>query len=298
MRQPKWNRRTFLKTSALGVASVRYTFAQGRAWGVQLYTVRGVLRRDPAGVLRAIADMGYREVELVRSGMSQVVPHLKTLPLNATSGHYEAELVMGDWRANQEQLKDPYYPKDWEAAVDQAASVGLRYMVVSSYRASREAGIDGYKKFAEQMNLASPVCLKAGIRLGYHNHAFEFGPVGGTRPIDVLVKELAPEVGLELDVFWASVAGEDPTTLIRSWGPRVRILHLKDRAPGVSQTVNEREVPGDAFREVGRGMLDFKGILDTAKAVGVEHYFVEQDQCPGNPLDSLRESIRYLQQFA
>ena len=68
MWQPKWNRRTFLRTSALGVASVRYTFAQGRAWGVQLYTVRDVLRRDPAGVLRAIADMGYREVSSCGAG--------------------------------------------------------------------------------------------------------------------------------------------------------------------------------------------------------------------------------------
>ncbi|GAB4255299.1 MAG: sugar phosphate isomerase/epimerase [Acidobacteriota bacterium] len=293
-------RREFLLASAAaGLASFRGLRAADRAWGVQLYTVRSILPSDPAGVLRKIAEIGYREVELVRAGMKDVVPHLAAVSLKPAAGHYEAALVTGDWKASDEaREKDPYLPRDWREAVDVAAKVGLEFMVISSFRAPRDAGLDAYRRFAEQMNRAAEVCSQAGLRLAYHNHAFEFDPAKGERPIDIFLEEFGPDVTIELDVFWASVAGEDPTTLIRTWGKRVSLLHLKDRKPGVSPTFVEFQVPRDAFREVGQGVLDFPGILAAAERTGVSHYFVEQDQCPGNPLDSIKKSFEYLKQLS
>lgn len=301
MTKPRYSvtRREFLLASAAGAFSLRGLRAADRVWGVQLYTVRSILPRDPAGVLRRIAEIGYREVELGRAGMKDVVPHLAAVPLKAAAGHYEAALVTGDWKVSDDAREDdPYLPRDWREAVELAAQVGLEYMVISSYRAPRDAGLDAYRRFADQMNEAAEVCSQAGLRLAYHNHAFEFDPGKGERPIDIFLERFSPDVTIELDVFWASVAGEDPTTLIRSWGKRVSLLHLKDRKPGVSPTFMESQVPRDVFREVGQGVLDFPGILSAAERGGVSHYFVEQDQCPGNPLDSLAKSFEYLKQFA
>ena len=100
-------------------------------------------------------------------------------------------------------------------------------------------------------------------------------------------------VGLEMDVMWVSVAGVDPVALLAKYGSRVDLMHLKDVEKSTAQRFDEG-IPRTAFREVGKGRVDFPAVLRAAKKAGVKHYFVEQDQTAGNPLDSLRESFAYL----
>jgi sugar phosphate isomerase/epimerase len=100
-------------------------------------------------------------------------------------------------------------------------------------------------------------------------------------------------VAFELDVFWVSVAGGDPAEMIGKLAGRLPLLHLKDKAEGTPVMFKE-SVPRTAFKEVGNGVLDWPKVLRAAAAANVAHYFVEQDQTQGDPLDSLRQSFGFL----
>jgi sugar phosphate isomerase/epimerase len=100
-------------------------------------------------------------------------------------------------------------------------------------------------------------------------------------------------VAYEVDVFWVSVAGLDPVEMIQKLSDRVLLLHLKDKAEGTPVMYKE-SVPRTAFKEVGNGVVDWPKVLRAAAAAKVAHYFVEQDQTPGDPVDSLRQSFAYL----
>ena len=116
----------------------------------------------------------------------------------------------------------------------------------------------------------------------------------GTTGFQVLVDNTDKKlVGLELDVFWVSVAGHDPVEILQKLTGRVPLVHLKDKASGTAVMYKE-SVPRTAFQEVGHGVLDWPKVLRAAEAAEVEHYFVEQDQTPGDPLESLRQSFGYL----
>ena len=142
------------------------------------------------------------------------------------------------------------------------------------------------------MNRAGETARKAGLTLAYHNHGFEFAPMAdGKRPIDILLTRLDPSLAkLELDVFWVAITGADPAELLASHKGRIALVHLKDKAKGAPRETDERKVAKATFSEVGNGALDFPAILKAAQASGVEHYFVEQDQTPGDPIVSLRQS--------
>jgi sugar phosphate isomerase/epimerase len=101
-------------------------------------------------------------------------------------------------------------------------------------------------------------------------------------------------VGLELDIFWASVAGQNPVDVLKRYSGRVPLLHLKDKSKNFGQVQYNEKVPKDTFKEVGNGSIDIAAVLKAAEAEGVEHYFVEQDQTSGDPLDSLAASYKNL----
>jgi sugar phosphate isomerase/epimerase len=268
-------------------------FAAGPAFrgpiGVQLYTVRDVLKTAPAETIHAIATLGYKQVEItLNSDFASLLPILKKNKLDVVSCHFDTPLVTGDWGARQQTPTST-----WSAAVEQAHAAGIRYMVLPYLRTAERGGPDRYRRLADQMNQAVPLCQKAGMTLAYHNHAFEFQAVEGQRPFDILMERLDPKVKLELDVFWVSTAGQDPVALLKQYPGRVALVHLKDKAADAKVQFSE-DVGHDAFKEVGSGSLDFAAILQAAKAAGVAHYFVEQDYCPGNPIDSLRKSYQFL----
>ena len=150
------------------------------------------------------------------------------------------------------------------------------------------------------MTRAGATARAAGLTLGYHNHGFEFAPLGdGRRPIDVLLSRLDPALAkLELDVFWVSITGADPAGFLTANKGRIALVHLKDKAKGAPRETDERKVAKPTFTEVGHGALDFPAILKAAQTAGVEHYFVEQDQTPGDPVTSLRQSYEYLHKLA
>jgi sugar phosphate isomerase/epimerase len=241
---------------------------------LQLYTLRRLAAVDLPGTLQAVAAAGFRAVEL--AGLPETSPGelarlLHQAGLRVVAAHESIEGLRAD--AN--------------AVADRLAEVGCSRAIVPWMPESDRRTADDVRRFAADLGGFARTLTERGIRLGYHNHSFEFPELDGTTVWDVLLAELPPEVELELDVYWVSVGGRDPVAEIRATADRVRLLHMKDRAAGAE--------PHDA--PPGEGTLPFPAIVEAGRSAGVEWYIVEQDE-PKDPLEDVARGLRYLESLA
>jgi len=252
------------------------------ALGVQLYTVRTVLPQKPAETLHAIEDIGYQEIEATYGGLDKLWPVIQGTGLKAVSVHLDNTLM----NAGKED--------DLARAIEHVKQWGFAYAVFPYLPPAERGGLDKIRALTDKLNRAGEKCRAAGITFCYHNHAFEFEPMEGTTGFEVMMNRLDKNLcGFELDCFWVSVAGHNPAELLQELSGRVPLVHLKDKASGTPVLFQE-SVQRTAFQEVGNGVMDWPAILRAAASAGVQHYFVEQDQTPGDPVDSLRRSFGYL----
>jgi len=274
-------RRQFLATTAALTTAALARAAKLKNIGVQLYTVRTILPQKPEEVLKAIRAIGYTEIEATFANFDKIWPAVQASGLKPVSMHLDNKMVM---RGGDELAK----------AVDSLKQYGFQYAVHPYVAPEDRGGPDVMKTLAAKLNHLGELCKKAGMQAAYHNHAFEFAKSGDGTLFDILAADTDKKlVNFEADLFWVSVAGLDPVEFLRKHKGRVPLVHLKDKAQGTEQRFNE-SVPRTAFKEVGSGTLDFDAILKTASEVGVRHYFVEQDQTPGDPIESLRQSYAFL----
>jgi sugar phosphate isomerase/epimerase len=285
--------------AGLGLIASRAWGAFAHPLGAELYTVRSLLPNAADPTLKAIAAIGYREVEMDRVTLIRLAPLFKQYGLKPVACHIETPLITGNWKpwvARAAKQKNPYLAESTtlKQALDEVKKRGAEYAVMAYLLPEERGDSDYYKRLANKMNQAGSQARAAGLAFCYHNHAFEFRGEHGQRPIDILLESLDRKtVGLELDVFWVSVAGNDPVEVLRQNAGRVPLVHLKDKAKG-APVVYEEGVSAQTFKEVGAGSLDFAAILKAAAVAGAKHYFVEQDQTPGDPVASLEQSYRYL----
>ena len=278
-------RRNFVVQSAAALTAARALSAfeplRASDLGVQLYTVRDTITKDPEKDLKAIEAIGFQEVEVVYATLDKIWPALKETKLKAVSAHVDTAFFM----EGGSKLDD---------AIGTLKEKGFSFIVLPYVPPSDRGGLDTFKKLADVLNKAGEKAKAAGLTLCYHNHAFEFEPMNGTTGLELMLKETQKSlVSLELDIFWASVAGHKPVELMKKHAGRIALLHLKDKAAEVPVQYNEK-VEKSAFKEVGHGSIDIPAVLAEAKRIGVRNYFVEQDQTPGDPLDSLKQSFEYL----
>src|SRR5262249_29746281 len=223
-----------LSAAALGLIALR---ARGAAQfthplGAELYTVRNTLPAAADQTLKSIAAIGYREVELDRATLLRIAPLLKQYGLKPVACHIETPLITGVWKpwvARAAEQKTTYLSegaKTLQQAMDEVKGWGVEY-VVMPYLVPQERGdSDYYKELADKMNHAGSRAQAAGLRFCYHNHAFEFRGEHGQRPIDILIERLDRKaVGIELDVFWVSVGGNDPAAMLKQLTGRVPLVH-------------------------------------------------------------------------
>ncbi len=159
------------------------------------------------------------------------------------------------------------------------------------------------RKLGESLNHAGELARKSGMHLCYHNHAFEYQPTAEGRLLDVLMKSTDPKlVGLELDVMWARVgpAYADPVVILKQvWRRGIPLVHLEEcRAQSVQKPRFNEMIPRGAFHDLSDGAVDIGAVVRAAKQAGVKHYFVEQDETPGDPIESLRKSFQYLESLS
>lgn len=172
--------------------------------------------------------------------------------------------------------------------VDDAAEAGQKYLVCAFLFPEERKSLDQYKEHASLFNKAGEACKKAGLQFAYHNHDFEFENLEGKVPYELLLSETDSQlVKMELDLYWVAKIGHDPVQLFESEPGRFPLWHLKDMAK-----TQEKE-----FTEVGNGSIDFGRIFKASKTAGLEYYFVEQDETPGDPFESIQTSydnVKYI----
>jgi len=285
-------RRSFIKSTSIISAGLLLTppeFNRRQTLiGVQLYTVRELMQQNPADTIAKVAKVGFNSVEGATYTGSQKFygmdpatfsKLLKDNGLIMPSAHYR----LGEEKTNGENVKGTML-HEWDKAVDDAAAVGLKYMVCAYLSSAERGGLDHYKYVADQLNIAGEKCKKAGIQLCYHNHDFEFVKQDNTYPMDILFGADKDLVKFEMDLYWVTKAGMDPIVLFSQHPGRFPLMHLKD----MDKTEEK------AFTEVGNGVIDFKTILKHQKTAGLKYFFVEQDKCPGSPIDSITQSYNYI----
>lgn len=265
------------------------------AAGVQLYTVRDLITKRPLETLQALAQIGYRELEILRGQVSFLAPLLKQVNLKPVSLHFETPLLTGNWAAWKHADMPPIEPSvTFEDCISLARDHGFEYVVLNYLSPEERLGLDFYRSLADKLNAAAQKCAGAGLRFCYHNHDFEFQPTPGGRPIDVLLAHLDRKlVGLEVDTFWVSMAGVSAAAFLRQHADRIQLVHLKDRAPGTPVHYDIATVPNDTYRELGNGDLPLMEILEAVSQTEARHIFVEQD-FSREPIGSLRQSYAFL----
>jgi sugar phosphate isomerase/epimerase len=268
------DRRAFLSTmTAATVLGKRLSWAVENhsipKVGVQLYTVRDLMKTDFEGTLQKVAAVGYREVEFAGY-------------FDRTAQQVKAVLAKSGMVSPSAHFDYSYLGDKWPGVLEGAKVVGHEYIVCPSVDENLRKTLDGWKQVAATLNRAGETAKKAGIQFAYHNHWWEFGPIEGKVPYDLLLKETdAALVKMEMDLYWAVKAGADPKAYFDENPGRFPMVHVKGRAKDGSMT----EVAAD-------NAIDWKRLFSDEKA-GIRHYFVEHDQ-PKSPLESIRASYEYL----
>jgi len=269
-------RRTFLASSATLPWVLRAQAAASIPVGLELYSVRNELERDPQATVRAVAKMGYQCVEFYapyfewsEEQTKQMRKLLDDLGIRCFSTHNDAPFIS---------------PENIARARDKNLILGSKYVVLAW--AEPQGGLNGWKAIADSLNFAAEQLEKSGLRAGYHNHELEFTPVEKQRPIEIVAKNTKPSVVLQLDVGTCLKAGSDPVAWIRTNPGRIRSLHCKDWS---------RDPAKDYSVLFGEGNADWKGIFAAAESVGgAEYYLVEQE---GSRFSELETAERCLKAF-
>ena len=292
------NRRNFIRTTAatsLVISQTGTLFAleaenaYRKNIGIQLYTLRNELGKDPAGTLKQVAAAGYKQVELFGfPDADPLISGARDAGLEIHSAHFEWDSVVNPKDAAM---------SDFAKILEKARKIHLSHLVIPYLKEGNRTTLDDYKKVAANANKAAAMAKSAGIQLSYHNHNFEFETKeGGKRGYDIFMEEFSPAMQFEIDVFWVKAAGLDPVELIKKLHGRVSQLHLKDLKGSLALPSYSTALPVDAFQELGDGIIPMEPILIAGKAAGVVHCHVEQDQSP-DALASIRQSIAYLRKM-
>jgi sugar phosphate isomerase/epimerase len=289
-------RRTFIESS-IAAATV---FAARPSWaaedshrvnpiGLQLYTVREVLKTDFDGTIAKVAATGYKEVEFAEDYGGHSPKDLRALldkdGLVSPSAHIRYDLI----------------EKKWPETLDAGHVIGYQY-IVCPWIDEKQRNADGWKRVVELFNKAGEASQKAGIQLCYHNHSFEFSPVeglDGKSAYEYLLTETDPKfVKMEMDLCWISVAGKDPVSYFDKYPGRFPMVHVKDYVNDPNATSSYAGATGSVvfkgrLADVGKGTIDFKRIFAESEKGGIKHYFVENDDAK-KPFEDIKISYDYL----
>jgi sugar phosphate isomerase/epimerase len=248
-------------------------------FGVQTYTFRRSIGNDPAKTLDTIKAMGFTEIE---GGGGRIAPEdFKKLC-------DERGISIPSTGADYGQLM-----RAPDSIVTRAKALGSKYVMCAWI--PHEDGVltfENAKKAVEDFNKAGKYLKENGLIFCYHAHGYEFQPYEEGTLLDYIFKNTNPEyVSFEMDIFWIQFGGGDPVALLKKYGDRWKLMHLKDMRKGITKdltggTSQENDV---AF---GTGQMDIPSILKEAKKVGIKHYFIEDES--SNIIQQLPISIAYL----
>ena len=291
------NRRSFLKLSAAGslgmllinpVTGMPLVGNDRKSYGVglQLYSIRDAMAADVKGTLKKVSDMGYKNMELAGYSNGKFYGFspaefkkiITDLGLVSLSSHAAVE-SKGITVESAKLMADAH------------AALGVKYCI-QPWVNDEDRTIEKYKKMIGDWNKVGKIMKGVGIQFGYHNHNFEFTNVNGVVPYyDIFMPEMDKDlITMELDLFWATKAGQDPVAMFKKYHGRFQLLHFKD--------MHTKQAPfytviKDDICSVGEGVIDFKKIWAAKEVAGAKYLFVEDDnQGNGKPFEGIETSIK------
>jgi sugar phosphate isomerase/epimerase len=285
------NRRTFLETATTVTAATLLTSRLGWAAGdhkidkvgVQLYTVRDLMKSDFEGTIAKVAAIGYKEVEFAGY-------------FGRTPQQVRAVLDKNGLKAPATHVQYDELDEKFPAVIEASKTIGLEYIVCPWIPEDLRKSPDIWKQASEKFNRCGEQSKKAGMQFAYHNHWFEFLPVDGKLPYDALLELCDKDlVKMELDLCWITTAGGDPLKYFDRYPGRFPLVHVKDLKKLPVITAGGPQNFGDTvdLTEVGSGIIDWKRIFAASDKAGIKHYIVEHDH-PKAPLESIAGSYAYL----
>lgn len=298
------SRRSFLQKTALVLAGStvfsRDLFAAATPktlTGVQLYSVRDEMKKDPLGTLKALADMGYQYVEhanyVNRKFYGYSAREFKKIlgdhGMQMPSGH----TVMGrdHWNADKKEFND-----NWKYTVEDAAIVGQELVISPWLDEGLRKTYDDMLRYMEVFNKSGELCKKSGMRFGYHNHNFEFTQeLNGKKVYDIILDNTDPSlVAQQLDMGNLYGTGANAYEIVKKHPGRFVSLHVKDEIKSAKGSMD-----GYESTILGAGVANTRAITDLGKkSGGTLHFIIEQESYQGKtPLECVKEDLRIMKSW-
>ena len=264
-----------------GFASCGNSGDKLKDFGIQLWSVRDDLAKDPKGVLKQLSSYGYKQIESFEGGKgmfwgmsnTEFKSYMDELGMKIISSHCDIT-------------------KDFEKKAADASAIGMKYLICPWKGPQKD--LDAFKKFADEFNQKGEICKKNGIRFAYHNHDYSFVTMNGEMGQDVMMKNTDPNlVDFELDMYWVVAGGQDIETWLKKYPKRFRLGHVKDRKKDATAADK------DASTDLGTGSIDYAKILKTAKKEGMEYFIVEQERWDGTtPMQAAATDAAYMKSLS
>lgn len=269
---------TSIAGNMAGCSSVKSMAAANEPFGIQLYTLRDDMPKDPRGILKQLASFGYKQIESYehdKLGMfwgmknTEFKSYLEELGMKIVSSHADIN-------------------KDFERKAAEAAAIGMDYLICPYL--GPQKSLEAFKIAADKFNVSGEICRKNGLRFAYHNHDYSFQLLDGQYPQDLMMNSTDKAlVDYEMDIYWVVTAGQDPITWMKKYPGRFRLGHVKDRSKSLPITETNASVT------VGTGSIDYAKILSAGKKLGLAYFIVEQERYDGTtPLKAAQESAEYM----
>ena len=281
-----YNRRNFLKLSSGIAAGLILTpltgklgaFTKPGEFGLQLYSLRDDMPKDPKGVLKQVASFGYKQIEGYEGpqgmfwGMTpgDFKKYMDDLGLNFITSHCNID-------------------KDFEKKAADAASIGMKYLICPSRGGGKT--VDDFKKVAADFNAKGEICKKNGIKFAYHNHEYSFAAIDGQLPQNIMMDETDPAlVDYEMDIYWVVTGKGDPIEWLKKYPNRFKLGHIKDRMANSTER--------GASCVLGTGIIDHPKIVTVAKESGMQYFIVEQERYDGTtPIEAIKADAVYMKKL-
>jgi len=296
------SRRTFLKNSAVLIAGTtllsKTDFASSKPneiLGLQLYSVRDDMKKDPIGTLTQLAKMGYKNVEHANYinrkfygfTAAEFKKILDDLGLKMPSGH----TVMGKnhWDADKKVFSD-----SWKYTIEDAGYMGQKYVISPSMEESMRTTYDDMLRYMDVFNKCGELCQKSGMKFGYHNHYFEFSEkLNNIKVFDIMMKNMDPKlVIMQLDIGNMYIAGAKALDILSQYPGRFEMLHVKDEI-----AVNTPEKFESAI--LGKGIIPTKEAIDLGRKIGGTTVFIIEQESYQNAtaLESVKEDLAVMKKW-
>jgi sugar phosphate isomerase/epimerase len=299
------SRRDFIKKGAftlLGSSVIANSMLAAKTakqlTGLQLYSVRDEMKKDPVGTLKQLAAMGYKQVEHANYVERKFYGHsakdfkkvLDDLGLKMPSGH----TVMGKphWDDAKKDFTDL-----WKFTVEDAAVVGQEYVISPWLDETLRKTADDLKRYMDIFNKSGELCKKSGMKFGYHNHDFEFSVMlDGKSVYDIMLQNTDPDLVIQqLDIGNLYNGGAKAIDIVRQYPGRFQSMHVKDE---IKSSGNDQNHEYEST-VLGKGIVNVKEVIDLGKkSGGTKHFIIEQEAYQGKtPMDSVKEDLEVMKRW-